>query len=76
MKRQKQRDDKVKEIEHRPTNTNFPSNPRPPDKTTQLKEARIVDGGSTMEEDNRSVYEHVILNRYIIFHIIFFDNFV
>ena len=61
-------DDKVKAIQYRPTNTNFPSNVRPSDKTTQLKEARIVDGRSMMEEEN-SGDKHVVLNRYITFHI-------
>ena len=66
MKRQKRMDDKVKAIQYRPTNTNV----RPSDKTTQLEEARIVDGKSMMEEEE-SGDKHVILNRYITFHIIF-----
>ena len=72
MKQQKQRDDKGKEIkEHRPTDTNRPSNLRPPVKTTQSKEAHKVDVGDIMEEDKNSPDKHVTLSRYIAFRIIF-----
>ena len=76
MKQQKQSDEKERKIkEHRPTNTNCPSNLRPPDKTTQSKEARTVDVGNIMEEDRGSPDKHVTLSRYIAFRIIF-SNFV